>query len=159
MARDLEPPSRERSRSKHMRSRPTAGRMGWFANRSIAVKLGAVVALMGVVGLLIAGLAVRGADDLRDGEQRLYTQVVQPMGTLGAVQRSFQGDRVRIISYGISDLATRATLREDLTKRQGDLQVLVAEYDGGQADDAAWTALKDGLTAYYAATGQRLDAI
>src|SRR4051812_19695543 len=140
-------------------TRTTAGRLRWFADRPIAVKLGAVVALMGAVGLLIAVLAVQGAQHLRDGEQRLYTEVVQPMDTLGALQRSFQGDRVRIIAYGISDVATRATLREDLAKRQGDLQGLVGEYDGAQADDAAWAALQEGLTGYYAATGQRLDAI
>jgi methyl-accepting chemotaxis protein len=134
-------------------------RLGWLADRPIAVKLGAVVALMGVVGILIAVVGVQGAHSLRDGEQRLYTQVAQPMVTLGAIQRSFQGDRVRTISYGTADAETRATLRADLGKRQGELQTLLGEYDGKQGDDAAWTAMTTALTAYYEATGQRLDAI
>src|SRR3954462_14697152 len=72
-------------------------RAGWFADRPIAVKLGAVVGLMAVVGILLAVVAVRGVHSLRDGEQRLYTEVAQPMVTLGAIQRSYQGDRVRIV--------------------------------------------------------------
>src|SRR3954447_651994 len=139
--------------------RPPARRLGWFTDRSIAVKLGAAVALMGLVGVLIAVLAVQGAHALRDGEHRLYTEVVQPMDTLGAIQRSFQGDRVRTISYFSADSKARAALRQDLAKRQGDLQTLLAQYDGTQADDGAWTAMTAALTAYYAGTGQRLDAI
>jgi len=133
-------------------------RMGWLVDRPIAVKLGAVVALMGVVGILIAVVAVQGAHSLRDGEQRLYTQVVEPMVDLGEIQRSYQGDRVRTISYGTADAETRASLREDLEKRQANLQALLTKYDGNQADDEAWAALTTALTAYYNSTGQRLDA-
>src|SRR4051794_14250261 len=137
----------------------SARRLAWFADRSVAVKLGAVLALMAVVCLAIAGVAVRGVHSLRDGEQTLYAEVAVPMDTLGAIQRSFQGDRVRIVSYNVTDAATRAKLREDLTKRQGELQDLLAQYDGRQADDDAWAAMREGLTAYYAATGQALTAI
>jgi methyl-accepting chemotaxis protein len=136
-----------------------ARRLGWFTDRSIAVKLGAAVALMGLVGVLIAVLAVQGAHALRDGEHRLYTEVVQPMDTLGAIQRSFQGDRVRTISYSTADEEGRAALREDLAERQGDLQTLLGQYDGSEADDGAWTAMTGALSAYYAGTGERLDAI
>jgi methyl-accepting chemotaxis protein len=138
---------------------PAAPRLAWFTDRPIAVKIGAAVALMGIVGVLIAVIAVHGAQSLRDGEQRLYTEVVQPMDTLGAIQRSFQGDRVRTISYAAADVEARTALRADLEKRQGDLQALLAGYDGTQADDAAWTAMTTALTAYYANTGQRLDGI
>ncbi|WP_158657683.1 MCP four helix bundle domain-containing protein, partial [Blastococcus saxobsidens] len=131
----------------------------WFADRPIALKLAAVVATMGLVSLVIAFVAVRGAHDLRDGEHRLYIQNVQPMDTLGAIQRSFQGDRVRIVSYNVADAETRAFLRENLAKRQTDLQALLDQYEGSQADDAAWAAVNEALTAYYANATRQMDAI
>jgi methyl-accepting chemotaxis protein len=133
--------------------------VGWLADRPLALKLGAVVAVMAIVGVLAGVLAVTGAHALRDGEARLYTERAQPLVTLGAIQRSFQGDRVRIVSYNVADAETRAFLRDNLAERQDELQALLAEYEGHQADDAAWTAMKDGLTAYYAAADQQLGAI
>jgi methyl-accepting chemotaxis protein len=140
-------------------SRTARSRAGWLADRPLALKLSAVVGLMALVAVVTAVLAVTGAHSLRDGEGRLYHNNVEPLVTLGALQRSFQGDRVRIIAYGTADAETRATLRADLEKRQGELQTLVAEYDGRQADDEAWAAMTSALTAYYSGTGQRLDAI
>ena len=67
------------------------------------------------------------------------------LGLPASIQRSFQGDRVRIVSYNVADAETRATLRTNLDERQIELQALLAEYDGHQADDAAWTAFNDGL--------------
>src|SRR5215217_6167448 len=137
-------------------SRPRAN---WVANRPLAVKLGAVVGLMALVAVLTAVLAVSGVQSLRDGEARLYQQNVEPLVTLGAIQRSFQGDRVRIVSYNVADAETRAALRTDLTERQATLQDLLAQYDGTEADAAAWTAFTDGITAYYAAADQALAAV
>jgi methyl-accepting chemotaxis protein len=134
-------------------------RGAWFTDRPLGVKLAAVVATMGLVACLIAVLGIQGAQSLRDGENRLYREAVVPMGTLGAIQRSFQGDRVRVISYNVADPATRQALRADLTERQGDLRGLLAEYDGHQADDAAWTAFTTALDAYYAAADQEMAAI
>src|SRR5687767_6921471 len=113
-------------------------RLRWFADRPLALKLGAALALMGFVGILAGVLAVNGAQSLRDGEARLYSENVQPLVTLGAIQRSFQGDRVRIVSYNVADAETRAMLRENLAERQDQLQALLGDYEGHQADDAAW---------------------
>jgi methyl-accepting chemotaxis protein len=134
-------------------------RLAWISDRPLAVKLGAALALMAFVGALAGILAVNGAQALRDGETRLYEDNVQPLVMLGAIQRSFQGDRVRIVSYNVADAETRATLRENLEERQGELQSLLAEYDGHQADDAAWTAFTEGLEAYYANAETQLNAI
>ena len=94
----------------------------WFTDRPVAVKLAAVVGTMASVAGLIAVLALNGVDELHDGEQRLYSEVVEPMDTLGAIQRSFQGDRARVIQYAIADVATRQELRTELTERRGDIQ-------------------------------------
>jgi methyl-accepting chemotaxis protein len=134
-------------------------RLHWLADRPLALKLGAALALMGFVGVLAGVLAVNGAQSLRDGEARLYEQNVQPLVLLGAIQRSFQGDRVRIVSYNVADEETRGMLRENLAERQGELETLLAEYDGRQADDAAWAAFTDGLAAYYANAESQLAAI
>jgi methyl-accepting chemotaxis protein len=141
------PPGRARSRA------------AWFTDRPLAVKIGALVGLMALVAVATAVLAVRGVEELRAGEQRLYQGNVEPLVTLGAIQRSFQGDRVRIVSYNTANAELRATLRDDLATRQDDLQALLAEYDGKQADDAAWAAFTEGLTAYYAAADKGLDIV
>jgi methyl-accepting chemotaxis protein len=99
-------------------------RANWLANRPLGVKLGAVVALMALVAVVTALLAVTGVQSLRDGEARLYQENVGPLVTLGAIQRSFQGDRVRIVSYNVADAETRASLRSDLVERQATLQDL-----------------------------------
>ncbi|MGY2081772.1 methyl-accepting chemotaxis protein [Modestobacter sp. SYSU DS0657] len=134
-------------------------RLGWLFDRPIAVKIGVVVALMGLVAALIATLAVRGVHDLRDGERRLYEEIVRPMDTLGAIQRSFQGDRVRIVSYNVADAETRAALRDSLAERRVELQQLIDEYDGHQADDAAWSEFTSAVTEYYAEADRQLAAI
>jgi methyl-accepting chemotaxis protein len=134
-------------------------RLRWLADRPLAFKLGAALALMGFVGVLAGVLAVNGAQSLRDGEARLYEQNVQPLVTLGAIQRSFQGDRVRIVSYNVADEETRAALRENLAERQTELQALLAEYDGRQADDDAWAAVTAGLAEYYANAEIQMAAI
>jgi len=134
-------------------------RLHWWADRPLALKLGAALALMGFVGVLAGVLAVNGAQSLRDGEARLYEENVQPLVLLGAIQRSFQGDRVRIVSYNVADEETRGMLRENLAERQGELQALLADYEGLQADGEAWSAVTAGLTAYYANAEQQLTAI
>jgi methyl-accepting chemotaxis protein len=131
----------------------------WFTDRPLALKLGSVVGLMALVACVISVVAVNGVHELRGGELRLHQEVVEPLDTLGAIQRSFQGDRVRIVSYNVADAETRATLRTNLDERQTELQALLAEYDGHQADDAAWTAFNDGLVAYYAMAEDELAAI
>ncbi|WP_222194781.1 methyl-accepting chemotaxis protein [Modestobacter italicus] len=133
--------------------------LSWLLDRPVAVKIGAAIALMGVVAAVIAALAVQGVHELRDGEQRLYAEIVQPMDTLGAIQRSFQGDRVRIVSYNVADPETRASLRQSLAERQDDLQALIAEYDGHQADDDAWADFTAAVAAYYAEADRQLAAI
>ena len=50
-----------------------------------------------------------------------------PRRALGAIQRSFQGDRARVIQYNVADAETRAP-RTNLAERQTDLQALLAEY-------------------------------
>ncbi|MGY1615953.1 MCP four helix bundle domain-containing protein [Geodermatophilus sp. SYSU D00691] len=139
--------------------RPPARSARWFTDRPVAVTIGVLVALMALGAVVTAVLTVRGAQSLRDGELRLHQQDVEPLVTLGAIQRSFQGDRVRVLSYTVADPATRADLRADLEERQGELQALIGEYDGSQADEAAWSAFTEGVTACYAATERALLAM
>jgi methyl-accepting chemotaxis protein len=134
-------------------------RSAWISDRPLAVKLGALVALMAIVGIAAGVLAVRGARSLRDGEATLYQGNVQPLVTLGAIQRSFQGDRVRIVSYNVADPATRAKLRADLAKRRQELTTLVGAYQGHEADVTAWNAFTKALTAYYASADAAMKAI
>ena len=137
----------------HRLPHPPARPLGRRPSRC-SVKLGAVVGLMALVAVLTAVLAVNGVQSLRDGEAKLYQENVEPLVALGAIQRSFQGDRVRIVSYNVADAETRAALRKDLAERQATLQGLLKEYDGSQADDAAWTAFTQGIDGVLPVGGQ-----
>jgi methyl-accepting chemotaxis protein len=130
--------------------------LAWATDRPVGVKISALVVLMALVALLTGALAVHGARALRDGEVRMHQQTVEPLVTLGAIQRSFQGDRVRIMAYNTADAATRVKLRADLAKRQKELQALLAKYRGHEADPTSWSAVTTALTAYYAAADQAL---
>ena len=77
-------------------------RAGWLADRPIALKLGAVVALMGVVGILIAVLAIQGAQSLRNGEQRLYTALPAPKGLIDVEEVGLRAREGKPILVGIN---------------------------------------------------------
>src|SRR4051794_36839382 len=83
----------------------TRSRSAWFADRPIGVKIGATVGLLGVVAVGLTTLATERMSGLSDSQQAMYTDSVVPLQELGAIQRSFQGDRARYISYALVDVA------------------------------------------------------
>jgi methyl-accepting chemotaxis protein len=95
---------------------------GWFLDRSIGVKVGSSLATLAVVAVGVTGLAADRIGQLRDAENVLYTDTVLPLAELSEIQRSFQGDRARVIQYGFADAETRATLRDELRQRRLEIQ-------------------------------------
>ena len=50
------------------------GSGGWLANRPVGARIGAVVALLGVVVVTTNTLAVARIDEMRTGQEAIYTE-------------------------------------------------------------------------------------
>src|SRR5215210_1078138 len=122
---------------------------GWFLDRSIGVKVGSSLATLAVVAVGVTGLAADRIGQLRDAENVLYTDTVLPLAELSEIQRSFQGDRARIIQYGIADAATREELKTELAERRLDIQEQIDGYRPKAVDADAFAAFETELDAYY----------
>jgi methyl-accepting chemotaxis protein len=121
----------------------------WFIDRPVAVKIGAALGTLAVVAVGITGVAADRIGHLRDAEHVLYTDTVLPLTELSEIQRSFQGDRARVIQYGIADAATRQDLRTELAERRVDIQAQIDAYRPKAVDDASFAEFEKQLTAYY----------
>jgi methyl-accepting chemotaxis protein len=134
-----------------------AGRgAGWVADRPVAVKIGATVGLLGLVAVGLTGLATARISDLRDDQQTLYTGRVEPLTQLSGVQRSFQGDRARYITYIAVDAASRTALLTELAERQDTLQDQLAAYEPVATSPAEFATLTADLDDWYAVATQQL---
>jgi len=121
----------------------------WFLDRPVAVKVGAALGLLAVVAVGLTGVAAEKIGQLRDAEQVLYSDTVLPLTELSEIQRSFQGDRARVIQYGFADADTRATLRDELAERRKEIQALLDHYRPGAVDPKAFGTFEEQLAAYY----------
>ncbi|QNG36616.1 methyl-accepting chemotaxis protein [Geodermatophilaceae bacterium NBWT11] len=122
----------------------------WTADRPIAVKIGTAVLALALVAVAVATLAAVRIGSLRDSADVLYRDTVVPLTELSEIQRSFQGDRARVVQYGIADEATRAELRTDLTERRAEITAQIEGYRAAAADPAAFAAFTEQLDTYYA---------
>jgi methyl-accepting chemotaxis protein len=129
---------------------------GWFLDRPIGVKIGTALGTLAVVAVGLTGLAADRIAQLRDAEEVLYSHTVLPLTELSEIQRSFQGDRARVVQYGIADAATRAELRDDLAERRKDIQAQVDAYRPQAVDTAAFAEFEQQLAAYYAMAEDQL---
>src|SRR6478736_937332 len=122
-----------------------------WADRPVLVKILTAVLVMVAMTAVVTAVAIGSLRTLRADAAEMYSGNVTPLQQLTEIQRSYQGDRARVIQYGIADAETRATLAEELTTRQQDLDAQVAEYRAGAVDDAQVDAVVAALDAYYAA--------
>jgi len=128
----------------------------WFLDRPVAVKVGAALGLLAVVAIGLTGVAADKIGQLRDAEQVLYSDTVLPLTELSEIQRSFQGDRARVIQYGFADAGTRATLRDELAERRLEIQALLDRYRPGAVDPTAFGTFEEQLAAYYSLVETKL---
>src|SRR5918997_520121 len=110
---------------------------GWFANRPIGAKIGAVVGLLAVVVVGTNWLAVDRIQDMRDGQEQIYAENLQPLNALSAVQRATAAHRARVLEYAVSDPARRLELLGEMDEKQADVEAALAEYEPFVIDDAA----------------------
>ena len=122
-----------------------------WADRPVLVKILAAVAVMVAMTAVVTAVAVGSLRTLRADAAEMYAGNVTPLQQLTEIQRAFQGDRARVIQYGIADDETRAELATELTERQADLTAQIDAYRPNAVNDADVAALEAALSDYYAA--------
>jgi methyl-accepting chemotaxis protein len=122
-----------------------------WTDRPVLVKILTSVLVMVVVAAVITAVALSSMLRLRADAAVMYSGNVTPLQQLTEIQRAFQGDRARVIQYGIADAETRATLLDELVERQADLDAQIAAYRPEAVSQADVDALVAALDAYYAA--------
>ena len=124
------------------------GRLGWFADRPVGMKIAAALTLLAVVAVGLTTLAVQRIGALADAGQLLYTDSVVPLVDLGAANKTFQGTRTRYVLFAFADDATRVTLAEEITERREKLVGQLEAYVGAIGDPADFAPVQEALTAY-----------
>ncbi|NKX91872.1 methyl-accepting chemotaxis protein [Sanguibacter hominis ATCC BAA-789] len=132
-----------------MEPSPAKQRASLLSGRPLGVKIGAAIAVMALAAIVTGLLAVFQINKVASGQQYMYTHNVQPMVTLNDIQRSFQGDRARVVQYGIADTATRAELRTELVERRAEVEALIEQYRPFTINAAAFDSFATGLAAFY----------
>ena len=93
------------------------------------MKIGAVVGLLAVVVLATNLLAVTRIGDMREHQEQIYTENLQPLNALSAVQRATAAHRARVLEYAVSDPARRQELLGEMDEKQADVDAALAEYE------------------------------
>ncbi|RZU33725.1 methyl-accepting chemotaxis protein [Blastococcus saxobsidens] len=145
-----------------------SGRGGWFADRPVAVKIAAALAVLAIVAFGVTALAIQRIGTLADAGDTLYEDSIVPLERLGEAQRTFQGIRARNNVYGLSDAAIQQSLQADLASRTqqfaDEMQVYVdtlgnpADFAPVQEAADAYFAVVEGQLYPVAATGDRAAA-
>ncbi|SOD95306.1 methyl-accepting chemotaxis protein [Blastococcus haudaquaticus] len=110
---------------------------GWFADRPIGVKIGAVVGLLGVVVLGTNVLALDRIDHMHADQESIYEENLEPLNALSAVQRATAAHRARVLEYAVSDPARRVELLGEMEEKQADVEAALADYEPYIIDQAA----------------------
>src|SRR5918997_4817989 len=129
---------------------------GWFANRPIGAKIGAVVGLLAVVVVGTNWLAVDRIQDMRDGQEQIYAENLQPLNALSAVQRATAAHRARVLEYAVSDPARRTELLGEMDEKQADVEAALAEYEPFVIDQAAMDKYLEARRQFLASNAAQL---
>ncbi len=129
-------------------SEQKSSRKTWM-DQPIFVKIATSTAIMFGASLLCLIIAVVALSQAQSRIQGLYHNSVQPLSILTDIQRSYQGDRARVLQYAISDSNLRAEFREELIERRGELNDLLAQYDQISPNDEGMAALREAFDNYY----------
>ena len=133
------------------------GRRGrWFADRPIGVKIGAVVGLLAVVVLGTNLLAVERIGEMRDGQERIYAENLEPLNALSAVQRATAAHRARVLEYAVSDADRRVELLGEMEEKQADVEAALAEYRPFVVDADAIGKFEDAREEFLATSAGQL---
>ncbi|WP_369259749.1 HAMP domain-containing protein, partial [Geodermatophilus amargosae] len=130
-------------------STPRAGRpSGWFADRPIAVKIGAAVVVLAVVAVAMTVLAVSRLSAVEAAAVRINDNVVR-LSDLANIQRSWQGDRSRYNTYPIAGAQQRADLRTELAERRDTIEGQLDAYAEVTVNKTAFEEFRATVDGYY----------
>src|SRR5688500_14989949 len=129
---------------------------GWFAHRPIGAKIGAVVGLLAVGVLGTNWLAVDLIQEMRQGQEQIYTENLKPLNALSAVQRATAAHRARVLEYAVSDPARRLELLGEMDEKQADVDAALAEYEPFVIDSEAMDKYLGAREAFLASNASEL---
>ncbi|MCZ2837886.1 methyl-accepting chemotaxis protein [Modestobacter sp. VKM Ac-2985] len=112
-------------------------RLGWFADRPIGVKIGAVITLLAVVVLGTNALAIGRINDMRAGQEAIYTENLKPLNELAAIQRAVAAYRSRVLQYPVYSVADRPKITEQAQGKLADLRAASDAYTPHAVNQAA----------------------
>jgi methyl-accepting chemotaxis protein len=121
---------------------------GWFADRSIAVKILATVAFSATIGVVLAVLATSRIDDLASGERDVYDHSVVSFADLDDIQETYEALRQGYTAYFLADTATRNGLKPQLAAGRTKLDAQVAAYAKRTRQPQQFAALTRDMAAY-----------
>ncbi|MFF2624139.1 MCP four helix bundle domain-containing protein, partial [Oerskovia jenensis] len=133
-----------------MSEQKSAPRRLW-ADRPVLVKIVMSVLLMVVVTAVVTAFALNSMRALRADAALMYSGNVVPLQQLTEIQRAYQGDRARVVQYGIADEETRGSLVDELAERKVDLHSQIEAYRPHAVNETDVDALVAALDTYYAA--------
>jgi len=139
-----------------MRTTASTSRLGWFTDRPIVVKIGAVLALLAVVVLGTNALAVTRIQEMRSGQEAIYAENLAPLNDLSAVQRATAAYRARTLEYAVSEPARRQELLGEMDEKLADVEAAAADYTPFTVDAAATAKYADSLDALVEANSTQL---
>ncbi|MHA7135638.1 MCP four helix bundle domain-containing protein, partial [Oerskovia turbata] len=122
-----------------------------WADRPVLVKIIVAVVVMMAVTAVVTAVAVTSIRSLQADAAAMYRGNVTPLQQLTEIQRAYQGDRARVIQYGIADTETRATLVDELAERHIDLDSQIEAYRANAVSQADVDTMVAALDAYYTA--------
>ncbi|GHE09456.1 hypothetical protein GCM10011381_14390 [Klenkia taihuensis] len=130
--------------------------MRWFTDRSVSVKIGAIVAVVCLMAAALSGLALSRLSYLRAEANDLYHGHVVQLVALGELQRAYQGDRARYAGYALLSDADRVDMKAELAERRTDIDAKIEDYGRYAIDPSAWAQFRSDLQTYYTIADQQL---
>jgi methyl-accepting chemotaxis protein len=122
----------------------------------VAARIAAVVTALGVVTVTVTGLAAVRINGLAESQHQMFVETVRPMDDLQAVQRAFQGIRVRVGVYATADEEARAAIVDDIEERQATITETLATYRDFEVTPGFVADFTAASTTYYAAVADEL---
>ena len=112
-------------------------RLGWFTDRPIGVKIGAVLVLLAVVVLGTNALSISRMRDMREVQAQIYDENLKPLNSLAAMQRATAAYRSRVLQYPVYTVADRPKILSEAQEKLADLASASDDYAPFVVDPAA----------------------
>jgi methyl-accepting chemotaxis protein len=124
-------------------------RSGWFADRPIAVKILAMIALSACVGVLLCAVAASRIGTLAESQSDLYPGHVLAFSDLDAIQATYEELGQGYTSYFLADPAGRQQLKPQLERGRVVLGTQLDAYEGFTEHPDRFAARRADVRTYF----------